>query len=336
MGGLPPITASTFNVRSPENTSFANRASTLANPDLVISPTFVEANYEVLEALLRDHRRQVRNEELCTELDYYSEEGRVVEFKDAPNRDGSRVEKESDGRRPSEHRTKDGGSRGGNLAPLLVAHLGRSENEQPIQSTLTSGFGGNQPSTNSGGNLPPNGTYLSYNALPFIPNSLQPLTSGHMSIYVNPYSQHNANMTYGQPLGYYFIPKAIEDYPLPNELKMPYHVGSYNGKEDPDNYLHLFEGSIVNYEDLKEVPTTLQPTKKVHEDTFGSTSKGMRRALELSSLDTQTILSRLSGCTMSNTFLVFSWAKDKKPCGIPLYGPPYHLQGSDEEDLYLD
>ncbi|GJY24925.1 reverse transcriptase domain-containing protein [Tanacetum coccineum] len=46
----------------------------------------------------------------------------------------------------------------------------------------------------------------------------------------------------------------IEDYPLPDGLKMPFHVGSYNGKGDPDNYLHLFEGairSIVNYEDLK-------------------------------------------------------------------------------------
>ncbi|GJW36965.1 retrovirus-related pol polyprotein from transposon TNT 1-94 [Tanacetum coccineum] len=45
----------------------------------------------------------------------------------------------------------------------------------------------------------------------------------------------------------------IEDYPLPDGLKMPSHVGSYNGKGDPDNYLHLFEGAIriVNYEDLK-------------------------------------------------------------------------------------
>ncbi|GJU44378.1 hypothetical protein Tco_1201644 [Tanacetum coccineum] len=82
----------------------------------------LEANYEVLESLLRDHRRQVRNKDIRTELDYYSEEydkeremeprparvrkatqvlrtgyprvrrhrGRVVEFKEAPNRDGSR------------------------------------------------------------------------------------------------------------------------------------------------------------------------------------------------------------------------------------------------------
>ncbi|GKD76765.1 hypothetical protein Tco_1339386 [Tanacetum coccineum] len=52
----------------------ANRASTSANPDPVISPAFVEANYEVLESLLRDQRRQTCNEDLHSELDYYSEE----------------------------------------------------------------------------------------------------------------------------------------------------------------------------------------------------------------------------------------------------------------------
>ncbi|GJS87744.1 reverse transcriptase domain-containing protein [Tanacetum coccineum] len=36
----------------------------------------------------------------------------------------------------------------------------------------------------------------------------------------------------------------IEDYPLPDRLKMPSHVGSYDEKGDPDNYLHLFKGAI--------------------------------------------------------------------------------------------
>ncbi|GJU00415.1 reverse transcriptase domain-containing protein [Tanacetum coccineum] len=46
----------------------------------------------------------------------------------------------------------------------------------------------------------------------------------------------------------------IEDYPLPDGPKMPSHIGSYDGKGDPDNFLHLFEektGSILNYKDLK-------------------------------------------------------------------------------------
>ncbi|GKB12302.1 hypothetical protein Tco_0846225 [Tanacetum coccineum] len=64
VGKLPPITTSTFTIKSPENTPLTNRASTSANPDLIISLTFVEANYEVLESLLRDRRRQVRIEDL--------------------------------------------------------------------------------------------------------------------------------------------------------------------------------------------------------------------------------------------------------------------------------
>nr|GEU98640.1 hypothetical protein [Tanacetum cinerariifolium] len=83
--------------------------------------------------------------------------GRVVEFKEAPNRDRSRVEREFDGRRLSERRAKEGGSHEGNLPTLLVAHLGKSENGQPLYSTLTSKYEGNQPSTNLGGSLPPNG-----------------------------------------------------------------------------------------------------------------------------------------------------------------------------------
>ncbi|GKC08123.1 hypothetical protein Tco_0999733 [Tanacetum coccineum] len=36
----------------------------------------------------------------------------------------------------------------------------------------------------------------------------------------------------------------IKDYPLPDGLKMPSHIGSYDGKWDPDNFLHLFKGVI--------------------------------------------------------------------------------------------
>ncbi|GJW37100.1 hypothetical protein Tco_0060020 [Tanacetum coccineum] len=74
LGELPPIIASTFTIRSPKNTLLTNRASTSANRDPVISPTFMEANYKVFASHLRDRRRQVRNEDLHTELDYYSEE----------------------------------------------------------------------------------------------------------------------------------------------------------------------------------------------------------------------------------------------------------------------
>ncbi|GKF70543.1 hypothetical protein Tco_0203600, partial [Tanacetum coccineum] len=119
-----------FTTSSPNYTPLTNRASTSAKPNPVISLAFVEANYEVLESLLRGRRRYVCNEDVRTELDYYSEEyveeremepkptrmrkathvfrtgspralrhkERVVEFKEATNRDGSRVERESDGK----------------------------------------------------------------------------------------------------------------------------------------------------------------------------------------------------------------------------------------------
>ncbi|GKC27482.1 hypothetical protein Tco_1034776 [Tanacetum coccineum] len=105
----------------------------------MISPAFVEANYEVLESLLMEQRKQIHNKDLRTKLEYLSEEydeekemeprhvrvrettlvlcirsprarrqrERVVEFEDTPNRDGSRVEWKSEGGRPSEHRVDD-------------------------------------------------------------------------------------------------------------------------------------------------------------------------------------------------------------------------------------
>ncbi|GJY78562.1 hypothetical protein Tco_0484363 [Tanacetum coccineum] len=120
---LPPINVSTFTTRTPENTPLTNHASTSANRDPMISQTFVEANYEVLESLLRERRWQKRNKDLRTKLEYFSEEydeererepkpvrnrettpvlhirslrarrqrERLVDFKDIPYRDGGRV-----------------------------------------------------------------------------------------------------------------------------------------------------------------------------------------------------------------------------------------------------
>nr|GEV00862.1 reverse transcriptase domain-containing protein [Tanacetum cinerariifolium] len=50
---LPPITTSIFTATTPENTLLSYRASTSANPNPMISPDFIEANYESLEFLLR-------------------------------------------------------------------------------------------------------------------------------------------------------------------------------------------------------------------------------------------------------------------------------------------
>ncbi|GJY31939.1 hypothetical protein Tco_0415434 [Tanacetum coccineum] len=168
--------------------------------------------------------------------------GRVIEFEEAPNRVVSRVERESDGRRPSKQRAEEGGSQGGKLPPLLTAHLGRSENGKPLQPTLTSGYGGNQPSTNLGRNLPPNSMYLSHNAPHFIPNSIQPPHNGQMPIYANPYSQTSASITYNRPPSYLFHAQGLPSSRWTE--KIPSRMGSFDGKGDPDNYLHLFEGVI--------------------------------------------------------------------------------------------
>nr|GEW13574.1 reverse transcriptase domain-containing protein [Tanacetum cinerariifolium] len=70
----PPVTTTMFATTTPENTLFAYRASTLTDPAPMISPALVEAKHEILESLLRDRRRHIRNEDLQTELEYFSED----------------------------------------------------------------------------------------------------------------------------------------------------------------------------------------------------------------------------------------------------------------------
>ncbi|GJS75216.1 hypothetical protein Tco_0725097 [Tanacetum coccineum] len=104
--------------------------------------------------------QQIRNEDLHTELGYFSKEydkeremkprpeqnkettpplrmrsprvrrqrERVVGFEEAPNREEGRIERNVKGGGPSELRAKENGSQGLNLPPLLAAHLGISEN----------------------------------------------------------------------------------------------------------------------------------------------------------------------------------------------------------------
>ncbi|GJU77597.1 hypothetical protein Tco_1274667 [Tanacetum coccineum] len=345
-----------FAAITPENTPMAYRASTSANPNPVISPAFVEANYEALESLLRDRRRQMRNNDLRTELEYFSKDydeeremeprpeptraatppfriasprirgrgERTVGFEGAQSRGESMVERNTEGGRPSKEAPRGNGGQSVNLPPLLAAHLGRGENGQPLQSSLTSAYEGQALPNNIGGNLPSNGTFLSHHAQPFIPISLN-IPNGFMPTHIHPYQQPtsfvngqhlsfptqtppgtlpiggipthlpqgghapqtfaNSNMPsqngftypaniptnsypfYTQPM--YTFPNVpaytnpnltgatlnpvgsvtpfvrwIEDYPLLDGLKMPSHIGSYDGKGDPDNFLHLFEGAI--------------------------------------------------------------------------------------------
>ncbi|GJU99500.1 hypothetical protein Tco_1328771 [Tanacetum coccineum] len=116
---IVPTTTTMFAATTPENTPLAYRASTSANLNLMISLAFVEANYEALEG-------------------------------------ESRVERNNEGGRPSEEASRGNGGQNVNLPPLLAAHIKRSENGQPLQSSLTSAYGGQALPSNIGVNLPLN------------------------------------------------------------------------------------------------------------------------------------------------------------------------------------
>ncbi|GJY86329.1 hypothetical protein Tco_0500355 [Tanacetum coccineum] len=162
------------------------------------------------------------------------------------------VERESDGRRPSERRVEDGESRRGNLPPLLAAHLRRNENGQPLQSTLTSEYGGNQPSANSGGisllmavfpssgpplitliGDAPNRLMSNYgpnNNKSMYPTNVPPTSYLFYAQPINALPNAPMYPNYG-PIGLFadsagcitpFV-RWIENYPLPDGLKMPSH-----------------------------------------------------------------------------------------------------------------
>ncbi|GJS92058.1 hypothetical protein Tco_0774694 [Tanacetum coccineum] len=122
----------------------------------MISPAFIEANYEVLKSLLMERKRQRRNEDLRTKLEYFSEEydeeremeprptrvredipilqaassrvrrqsERVIEIEDAPNKEGSRVERNDEGGRSMGQRAEHNRSQ-------PMSHLPQAQGEAP-------------------------------------------------------------------------------------------------------------------------------------------------------------------------------------------------------------
>lgn len=79
----------------------------------------------------------------------------------------------------------------------------------------------------------------------YYPNYTQPYVPYIVAQSIPMYNSYGNNGSYSEHMGYvtYFV-RWIEDYPLPKGLKMPSHIGTYNGKGDPDNYLNLLEGDI--------------------------------------------------------------------------------------------
>ncbi|GJS11151.1 copia protein [Tanacetum coccineum] len=77
------------------------------------------------------------------------------------------------------------------------------------------------------------------NNYPFYTQSIYPLPNAPT------YPNHGPTSLFADPTSCVtsFI-RWIKDYPLPDGLKMPSHVGYYDGKGDPNNYLYLFKGAI--------------------------------------------------------------------------------------------
>ncbi|GKE61123.1 hypothetical protein Tco_1511490, partial [Tanacetum coccineum] len=149
------VITNVFSTTTPENTPFAYRASTSANPNPMISPAFVEANYEDYDEEREMEPRPEPNKEATPTLRprsfvVHRQRERVVGIEEAPNREGSRGGRNDEGIRLSEIEAKENENRKVNLLPLLVAHLGRNIGGQPLQSSLTSVHGGQQPLTNMG------------------------------------------------------------------------------------------------------------------------------------------------------------------------------------------
>ncbi|GJU22310.1 hypothetical protein Tco_1155652 [Tanacetum coccineum] len=164
--------------------------------------------------------------------------------KKVPSREwGKGLGRNAEGGSSSEIGTRENRSKGTNLPPLLAAHLGRGESDQPLQSSLTSVYGGHQPSINVGGNL--HSLWFTYpittpsNSYPFYAQPMYALPN--MPTYPNPNPAGPFTDLMGLVTPFVCW---IEDYPLLDGLKTPSHIGSYDGKGDPDNFLQLFEGAI--------------------------------------------------------------------------------------------
>nr|GEW64835.1 reverse transcriptase domain-containing protein [Tanacetum cinerariifolium] len=228
----PRLSKTWQSLKQPQNSSISLK------PDRAYICTIsgaIQANHEILKSLLGDRRRQIHNEDLQTELEYFSEDydkelkmeprpkrirevtlplrtrlprvrgqrRRVVGFEETQSRERNRIKRNIEGNEPSEARAEENRRREMNLLPLLVAHLGRREDGQPPCSSLTSVHRGRQSSINTGRNLPPNGTFLSNHAQPFITNSVA-APNRFVHAYITPYSQPLAGIINGQTYSFLF------------------------------------------------------------------------------------------------------------------------------------
>ncbi|GKB02091.1 reverse transcriptase domain-containing protein [Tanacetum coccineum] len=250
----PLVTTTVFAATTLENTLFAYHASTSTNPNPMISPDFVEANYEILDydeeremEPRTDPRREATSALRLRSHVVRRQRQRVVGFEDAPNREGNKRGRNAEGFRPLEIEARKGSF---------------------VDST------------------------------------------GFVTLFV----------------------RWIEDYPLPDRLKMPSHIGSYDGKGDPDNFLHLFEGAIRMQKWLMPVAChmftyTLKDSARIwwnisklnsqrHIWRFTTSNKEKEKALEPSSPNIQMIPCK-SWVYIKNNESLASFMQERQPLMVP-------------------
>ncbi|GJZ64542.1 hypothetical protein Tco_0620963 [Tanacetum coccineum] len=220
-----------FSATTPENTPLAYRASTPTNPNHVINPAFLEYSSE----------------------DY--DEEREMKPRPEPVRAATPPIRAASPRVCRRSIKREWESKCKPSSTLSSPHREKREWEtfvvfpdfrlrRPGESFANLPQGGHVPLTFTNGSiLPQNGFTHPAN----IPPNSYPFYTKPMYTFPNMAAYANLNSTSLFPnlLGSVtpFV-RWIEDYPLPDELKMPSHIGSYDGKGDPDNFLHLFEGAI--------------------------------------------------------------------------------------------
>nr|GEY02830.1 hypothetical protein [Tanacetum cinerariifolium] len=196
----------------------------------------------------------MHNNNLRTELDYFSkdyDEEREIEPRSEPARAvtpplraaSPRVHKRRKRVFGFEETQNRGGSRIEKTAKVEGLWKKHQEGmEVKIGQALPNNVGGNLP--HNAHELPSinSGEKPLYMGKLHQPSTRRPMyTFPNMPVYTNP----NSTCLSPNPLGLVspFV-CWIEDYPLLDGLKMPSHIGSYDGKKDLDNFLHLFKRAI--------------------------------------------------------------------------------------------
>ncbi|GKB35381.1 hypothetical protein Tco_0880323 [Tanacetum coccineum] len=118
---------------------------------------------------------------------------------------------------------------------------------------------------------------------------------------------------------------------------MPSHISSYDGKGDPDNFLHLFKGAIRMQKWLMPVACHMFTYTLKDSAHIWWNSQKTGSILNYEDLKAKFQLHFNFGSTRRAAYLWFCpWFKDKKLSRASLHITPDHLQIFDGKNLHLD